>query len=137
MSRKYKKKFSIKKVIECIKDTAGLKTEICNRIGCSRPTLDSYIEEFEEVRNAYQEELDSVSDMAKGALFEAIEQRQPWAVMFFLDRKDPEYRRQTKTEVSGDVKTTGGVLVVPAEIEQADWERAVMRQQENMAKRNG
>lgn len=56
-------------------------------------TLDRYLKDYPEIKEAYQEELDAVGDMARGALFEAIEQRQPWAVMFYLDRKDPEYKR--------------------------------------------
>ena len=132
-----KRKFALEKVLAAIKDTGGLKTEICQRLKCSRPTLDSYIKEDDIIAQAYEDECHAVTDMARGALFEAIESRQPWAVMFYLDRKDPEYHRQSKSEISGEVKSTGGVLVVPADLDMDEWEQAVKRQQSEMFKKHG
>lgn len=97
-----KKKFSTDKVLAAIKDTGGLKTEICERLKCARPTLDSYIKGDERIAQAYEDECNAVSDMARGALFEAIQSRQPWAVMFYLDRKDPEYSRNKKDTLDND-----------------------------------
>lgn len=101
-----KRKFTVEKIIAAIKDTGGLKTEICQRLKCARPTLDSYIKSDERVAQAYEDECQAVSDMARGALFEAIESRQPWAIMFYLDRKDPEYSRNRKEPNDDDMDST-------------------------------
>jgi hypothetical protein len=100
--RRKKKKYSVKKVKAAIADSAGIKMEICSRLGCSRLTFDRYLEDIPAIAEAYQEELDNVGDMARGALFQAIQEVQPWAVMFFLDRKDPEYKRKTAYDIGAD-----------------------------------
>jgi len=100
--KRKKRKYSIKRVKAAIADSAGIKMEICSRLGCSRNTLDAYLNEIPEIADAYQEELDNVGDMAKGALFQAIQDIQPWAVMFYLDRKDPEYKKRTQYDIEPD-----------------------------------
>lgn len=111
MSSKEKPKkwrFKLEDVLESIDGSAGIKTEICQRLGCSRPTFDKYLEERPQVLEAYNNECRVVGDMARVSLYSAIESGESWAVMFYLDRKDPEYARQTtKMELSGGIRADG------------------------------
>jgi acyl CoA:acetate/3-ketoacid CoA transferase alpha subunit len=101
VKQKRRKKYTLNRVIAAMKDTGGIRTEICLRMKCAKKTLDDYIRNDPEIAEAYEEECCKVSDMARGKLFEAIETGQSWAIMFYLERKDPEYARK-KSDVSID-----------------------------------
>ncbi len=129
---KKRTKYSEKKVIAAIEGTGGIMTEIVRRLGCSRNTLKKYLNENEKIKEAYDNEYESVSDLARSQLIMAIETGSPWAIMFFLDRKDPEFKRQGKTEIVGELKTTSGVIVLPSDMEEEDWEKIAIEQQSGL-----
>jgi transposase len=74
-------------VIEAIRGTGGIKTTIAKRLKVSRWTVDNYLDRWVTVREAYEEECESVTDMAETNLFQEIKDRNFQAIKFYLQTK--------------------------------------------------
>lgn len=107
-----KRKYTRDQVIRAVVNTGGIKTAICGRLGCSRMTLDRYLREDQEILGAYTEECERVTDMAKSALYSAIENKQPWAIMFYLERRTREFSRLPKNHDGEAAATPVEVRIV-------------------------
>ena len=68
----YNSKFTAQQVIDAIKGTGGVKTVIAQRLGCHRHTVDNYIARYVTVRQAYEDEMETVGDFAESVLIQNI-----------------------------------------------------------------
>jgi len=59
--------------IEAIKGSGGIITDIANKIGCSWYTAKKYIEDFPNIKRAYDDETESLLDLAESVLRGNIE----------------------------------------------------------------
>lgn len=78
--RRAKGSITPKRMIEAIKDSGGNKTVIAERLKCTRSIIDWRIKNqpgrrWDEVREAYQNEIESVGDLAEGTIRAMIKQR--------------------------------------------------------------
>jgi transposase len=127
------RKYSQAKVIKAIEGTGGIITEIATRLGCQRATVYAYLDAFPKIKAAYDEERTSVTEMARANLIEAIFNNDVEISKWWVERRDPEFT--AKQQVQADVKTSGGVLVVPGVATDASvWEDAAKAQQAEAVK---
>jgi len=108
------KKISNKEIIKAIKNSAGNMTEIAKRLGIHRVTVVKYIETIPEVKQAYQDEVDSLKEKAVTNIADAINRKEgdfdtaldtsKWYVL--KRRKDGEFADKQEVEHSGDVAFT-------------------------------
>lgn len=59
--------------ITAIRGSGGIITTICRRMGCSYNTAAKYISKHPKVREAYEQECESILDMAEGVLIKNIQ----------------------------------------------------------------
>lgn len=88
MGKKYK--HTQKAIIEAMDGTGGIKTEIADRLGVNRRTIDNYLKWFPKVKEAYDEEVQKVGDIAEGCLFGQIQSGNFQAIAFYLNAKCKE-----------------------------------------------
>lgn len=130
------RKYSQAKVIKAIDGTGGIITEIATRLGCQRATVYAYLEAFPKVKAAYDEERDSICDVARANIVESIFSGNVEDSKWWVERRDPEFT--TKQQVQADVKTSGGVLIVPGvATDPSAWEEAAKSQQAEALKGGG
>ena len=79
-----RQRYTSSQVIEAITLARGIKAVAARKLGCSRPTLDSYIDRYPGVRTAYQEAKDTLLDAAESALLTMIDNKEWPAVRFLL-----------------------------------------------------
>jgi hypothetical protein len=101
--------------INAIKGSGGIITTIANRVGCSWHTAKKYIEEYATVKQAYNDELELVSDIAESVVIGNIraayekqrkdkEQADSTDAKWYLTRKGKRgYSEKSEVDV-----TTGG-----------------------------
>jgi hypothetical protein len=83
-------------VLEAIKGSRGIKTQIAKRLGVSRMTLDRYLSRWSSAQDAYTEECDTLLDLAEARLFEkAITEGSECSLHFLLATKG-KHRGYTK-----------------------------------------
>lgn len=120
-------KFKVETILEAIKDTGGLKTEVCNKLKCGRRTIYNYIEKHPEIKAAFEEEEEKVLDMAEGNLFAMIQNGDLSAIFYYLNNKGKkrgygyykDKQPDNATEQKEERKT--GVLVTPGLFTEEAW----------------
>lgn len=73
--------------LEAIPGSAGIKTLIAARAGCSRQTLDAWLQRHSELRDAYREECQSGVDRVESALLKRVDAGDTTAIIFYLKCK--------------------------------------------------
>ena len=81
------KNYSIASLKKAIKDSGGMYAVIAKRLGCSWHTAKKKVEENEEALQAYQDEMESIIDLAESKLIENIEDNDNTAIIFYLKTK--------------------------------------------------
>lgn len=124
-------KYSIKTVLKAIKDTGGIRTTICSNLKCDRKTLFKYINKYPEIKEAIEDEEESVLDLAENSLFALIQNGDTAAIFYYLNNKGKKrgygYQREKlpdTTDAPVEERVTG-VLETPGMISEEAWEKAV------------
>lgn len=121
-------KYTVEQVLGAIKDTGGIKTEVCQRLNCGRRTIYLYIDRFPEIKEAFEEEEEKVLDMAESSLFAMIQNGDLTAIFYYLNNKG---RRRGYGAPSGKIheqeqqveERKTGVLVTPGILSEESWEK--------------
>ena len=82
-----RRKFKPKYVANALKANMGMVYITARKIGCSHQMIYNYIDEFEECRQAYEEQSGTMVDTAELKFFEAIKNGEPWAINKMLSTK--------------------------------------------------
>lgn len=100
--------FTEQQIIEAIKGTAGLITDIARHLGCSWHACRAHIDKHEATRQAYQDELESMIDLAESKLKKRIEEDDAQMIKFFLATKGKKrgYTEKTEIEHTGDMSVS-------------------------------
>jgi hypothetical protein len=78
------RKYTQEEMIKALEESKGLIAPAARALGCSRDTIRSYLEEYTAVAQAKLDQREAVTDMAENALYQAILDREAWAVCFYL-----------------------------------------------------
>jgi hypothetical protein len=78
------RKYTPQQIADALIESKGLIAPAARALGCSRDTIRSYLEEYAEVAQAKLDQREAVTDMAENALYQAILDREAWAVCFYL-----------------------------------------------------
>jgi hypothetical protein len=70
--------------IRAIPGSGGIITTIAKRVGCSWETVKRHIQKYPTVKRAYEEERESIVDLAEVKLIKAIENDDMSAIKFYL-----------------------------------------------------
>jgi hypothetical protein len=78
------RKFTQEQMIEALEGSHGLIAPAARYLGCKRDTIRSYIEEYPAVKQAKADAKEATKDLAENRLVDAIEDREAWAICFYL-----------------------------------------------------
>ena len=78
------RKYTPEQIIGALEESRGLIAPAARKLGCARDTIRRYLEEYEDIAQAIRDQREAVTDMAENALFQAILDREAWAVCFYL-----------------------------------------------------
>jgi len=78
------RKYTEQQIIEALEESKGLIAPAARKLGCARDTIRRYLEEYEDIAQAIKDQREAVTDMAENALYQAILDREAWAVCFYL-----------------------------------------------------
>lgn len=79
----------------------GIISEIARRLQCSRTHVYRLLDKFSTFRDAIDDEKYGNRDLARTRLLQKINDGNLRAIMYYLDRTDPEFRPKSSQEVSG------------------------------------
>ena len=100
-SKRPYRKYTQEQMIAALEESKGLIAPAARALGCSRDTIRSYLEEYTAVAQAKLDQREAVTDMAENALYQAILDREAWAVCFYLKCMAKDRGYVEKAEISG------------------------------------
>jgi hypothetical protein len=107
------KRVGVERVVAALGQSRGLITVAARILGCDPDSVRAYIRNHEVCRTAYNDAQDSMGDLAEGALYRAITDRDPWAVQFYLKTKQRHrgYGDRSEVDMTSTVQVQGQVRV--------------------------
>ena len=104
---------SAEKAIKAIKDSRGFVTTIAKRLDCTRANVYKLIKKYPTVRQALEDERESMKDVAETQLFKNIEDGKEVSLIFYLktQAKDRGYIEKQQIEHSGSVENK--MVIIP------------------------
>jgi enoyl-[acyl-carrier-protein] reductase (NADH) len=111
-------KFTDDQIIDAIKGSCGIITNIANSLGCSWDTANNRIKNGNEiVKTAYRDETERVIDKAESVINKAIDKDDIQTAKWFLATKGKVrgYSEKTEVEHTGDMQILVNIQGVKAE----------------------
>ena len=78
------KRITVDGVISAIRASKGMVSIAARKAGIDRTTMYDYIKKYPAVATALQDEREATTDTAELALYSAIQEKEAWAVCFYL-----------------------------------------------------
>jgi hypothetical protein len=95
------RKYTQEQMIKALEESKGLIAPAARALGCSRDTIRSYLAEYEDIAQAIADQREAVTEMAENALYQAILDREAWAVCFYLKCMAKDRGYTERAEVTG------------------------------------
>ena len=96
-----KNKYSTETVIRALKKARGIKAVAAKILGCDRHTVDNYIKRHPTVAKAYQEQRETLIDVAEGKLITKIDGDEWPAIKFVLATLGKDRGYTERHEIAG------------------------------------
>lgn len=106
---KGRNKYTAEQFIKAIPGTGGIITAIAKKVGCEWNTAKHYIYNHSTIKRAYDNECESMLDMAESELFMAVKGGRDWAIKYTLSTKGKSRGFVERNEVSGP---NGGPITI-------------------------
>jgi len=104
-----KQRYTAEQVIEALRGTMGIKSAAARRLGCHWTTVDRYIKRYPTVARAYEEERQSIVDLAEVKLVERLKDGDGTMIRFVLATLGKDRGYVERREVTGE---GGGPLTI-------------------------
>jgi len=88
-------------ILKAIKDSNGIVSVIAIRLKINWMTAKKYIDEDDDLKEAFQAEKETVTDTAENKLIEQIENSEQWAVKFWLATMGKKRGFTERQEITG------------------------------------
>jgi hypothetical protein len=86
-TKKGRRKYSNRKILNAIKGSGGIKTTIAKRLKCDWNTVHNYVTTVPELMVAYNDECESITDMAATVLVRSIQSGNATDAKWYLERR--------------------------------------------------
>lgn len=114
-------KKSKKAIIEAIKDSGGIMSTIARRLGVTWHTADTWVKQYDETKQALQDEREAILDLAESTLFRNIKDGNSQDAKWLLSTMGKNRGYNERQEITG---VDGGPIDVNAIIRKAEEEFA-------------
>ncbi len=116
MARKSKKA-----IIEAIENSGGIMSTIARRLGVTWHTADTWVKQYDETKQALQDEREAILDLAESTLFRNIKDGNSQDAKWLLSTMGKNRGYNERQEITG---VDGGPIDVNAIIRKAEEEFA-------------
>ena len=97
--------YKAQQFIDAIPGSAGIITTIARRVGCAWHTAKKYIEKYATAKRAYEDECESILDLAEVEAIKLIKERDSSMIRWYLSTKGKNrgYVERVEQEQVGEV----------------------------------
>jgi hypothetical protein len=93
--------FTAEQFIAAIPGTGGIVTAIARKVGCTWHTAKKYVDEHPTVASAYQDECESILDLAEAKVISAIKGGDSQMIRYYLSTKGKRRGYSERHEITG------------------------------------
>lgn len=93
--------YTAQQFIEAIPGTGGIVTAIARKVGCTWDTAKKYIDNYATVQRAYQDECESILDLAEAKVISAIKNDDGQMIRYYLSTKGKRRGYSERHEITG------------------------------------
>ncbi len=97
-----KQRYTAEQVIEALRGTMGIKSAAARRLGCHWTTVDRYIKRYPTIARAYEEERQSIVDLAEVKLVERLKDGDGAMIRFVLATLGKDRGYVERRELTGE-----------------------------------
>ena len=104
--------YTAKQFIEQIPGTGGIIATIARRVGCDWNTAKKYITTMPTVKQVYDDECETVIDMAESTVIQSIRDKDVSTAKWYLKHKakDRGYVERQEQVLSGEIETVTRIV---------------------------
>ena len=106
-------------ILEAIKDSGGIMSTIARRLGVTWHTADTWVKQYDETKQALQDEREAILDLAESTLFRNIKDGNSQDAKWLLSTMGKNRGYNERQEITG---VDGGPIDVNAIIRKAEEE---------------
>ena len=105
--------YTIEQIIESIKGTGGIIQAIARNLGCQWHTAEKYVNMYEETKEAYRDEKESILDLAESKIIGSINSGNTQDAKWYLatQGKKRGYTEKQEIEHSGNADKPLQIIV--------------------------
>ena len=96
------KEYTKAEILEAMKDSFGVISNIADKLGCAWHTAEKYINKWQETKVAYQDQCERSLDFSESKMFTRIKEDSDSMIKFHLVMKGKKRDYGDKLEISGD-----------------------------------
>lgn len=104
-------KLSLPRLKECVAGSSGVLSEVARRMGVSRQTVYTWINDYPEVSEAIEEERQIALDHAESLLYKSIESGDLGAAKYLLSTRGRDRGFSTRQELAAEIQQQGQVFI--------------------------
>lgn len=99
-------KYNASEIIEAVRGSKGVISAIATRLHVERQTVYSYMERYATVKQAIEDERESMKDYAEGKLYQHIKEDNITALIFYLKTQASDRGYVERLRIEGNVNLT-------------------------------
>jgi hypothetical protein len=93
--------YTARQFIDAIPGTGGIITAIARKVGCAWHTAKKYIDTYATIQAAYQDECESILDLAEAKVISAMKNDDGQMIRYYLSTKGKRRGYSERHETSG------------------------------------
>ena len=93
--------YTAQQFIAAIPNTGGIVTAIARKVGCTWDTARRYIDRHPTIQRAYQDECESILDLAESKVISAIKNDDSQMIRYYLSTKGKRRGYSERHEITG------------------------------------
>lgn len=100
------KDYTQQQIIEAIKDSGSIISNIAKKLGCSWVTANVYVQKWEETKEAFESEEQKILDLCEATLYKSVQSGDTQSAKWVLSTKGKKRGWGEKLEIDGNMNVT-------------------------------
>ena len=94
--------YTVEQILEAIKGSGSIMSTVAKKLGCSWKTAESKINQYEETRQAFEDERQTIIDMAESVVFNSVQEKDVQTAKWVLSTIGKKRGYSERHELTGE-----------------------------------
>ena len=94
--------YTIDQILEAIKGSGSIMSTVAKKLGCSWKTAETKVNQHEETRQAFEDERQTIIDMAESVVFNSVQEKDVQTAKWVLSTIGKKRGYSERHEITGE-----------------------------------